>query len=837
MMRLVQQRLATTPHFSKSFVPRPRFGEVGTRTKVIANHFKFTKIPTKTIYHYDVVTASRSRTFQDCRGQGLESMGNDASGERCRAFDGVKNAYSPHAVTSGNVTVALPPNLDAPPTCRAPKDFKVTLTKVKEINLAELDAYVASKVEINERILSCIQAMDIVFRHTAGKTMMASGRNFFACGSTPAPIKGGPELWSGLFQSVRPGNKAMTLNVDTAYTAFYKAISVVQFAHEALNKQRLPANQELMFRDRSKLEKLLRQVIVIATHRRDSNLRHRVLRLSREGADRCMFIYTPEGGAPQELSVAQYFKIKYGLLLQYPKLPCLVVGTLEKSVMLPMEYATIAPEQKFHGKLEEYQTSDVIKIAAKRPNERQAEIMRLFASLKLHENQYLQAFGIEVNAQPMAIDARILDAPTLAVGDSRQKTPCDETWNCVDMRVVSPARITSLGVLSFSDTWRALEGQIADWMGGFFETAEQMGFGFNPKKGTKDNYPIHFAHSSPEGVEAALRAIYQAMGNAFNQEPQLLVCLLPTKSAAMYAKIKQIGDTVLGVPTQCLVLNKVQHASAQYWANVALKVNTKVSGAYINFRLAQSCFFTESTMLVGADVTHPAPGTDQPSIACMVASLTGHSADRYATVTRQQPHSRQEELGDCAGMFEQLLHAYLAKNNQSFPRRVLFYRDGVSEGQFAAVHDIEVRAIKGVLDCLGARETKLMFVVVQKRHHTRFFAAKQGQGMTNKTGILKAAVQGTARPTRYVVLHDEVHWTADDLQQFMYNLCYTYAQCTRSVSVVPPAYYARLACSRARHHLAGGADASGATGSASNGTGSAGIPKVSDKLKESMYFM
>lgn len=48
-------------------------------------------------------------------------------------------------------------------------------------------------------------------------------------------------------------------------------------------------------------------------------------------------------------------------------------------------------------------------------------------------------------------------------------------------------------------------------------------------------------------------------------------------------------------------------------------------------------------------------------------------------------------------------------------------------------------------------------------------------------------LQGTSRPAHYYVLWDENQFTANALQQLTYNLCYTYARCTRSVSIVPPA--------------------------------------------------
>jgi hypothetical protein len=43
--------------------------------------------------------------------------------------------------------------------------------------------------------------------------------------------------------------------------------------------------------------------------------------------------------------------------------------------------------------------------------------------------------------------------------------------------------------------------------------------------------------------------------------------------------------------------------------------------------------------------------------------------------------------------------------------------------------------------------------------------------------------QGTSRPAHYHVLWDENNFTADGIQSLTNNLCYTYARCTRSVSV------------------------------------------------------
>ena len=61
--------------------------------------------------------------------------------------------------------------------------------------------------------------------------------------------------------------------------------------------------------------------------------------------------------------------------------------------------------------------------------------------------------------------------------------------------------------------------------------------------------------------------------------------------------------------------------------------------------------------------------------------------------------------------------------------------------------------------------------------------------------------QGTSRPSHYQVIWDDNHFSADELQALTYQLCHTYARCTRSVSLPAPAYYAHLVAFRARYHL------------------------------------
>lgn len=72
-----------------------------------------------------------------------------------------------------------------------------------------------------------------------------------------------------------------------------------------------------------------------------------------------------------------------------------------------------------------------------------------------------------------------------------------------------------------------------------------------------------------------------------------------------------------------------------------------------------------------------------------------------------------------------LLEHYRA-SNKSKPARLIFYRDGVSEGQFAECQRTEVTQILHACRELGEKAgedytPQITFVVVQKRHHTRVF--------------------------------------------------------------------------------------------------------------------
>jgi len=63
--------------------------------------------------------------------------------------------------------------------------------------------------------------------------------------------------------------------------------------------------------------------------------------------------------------------------------------------------------------------------------------------------------------------------------------------------------------------------------------------------------------------------------------------------------------------------------------------------------------------------------------------------------------------------------------------------------------------------------------------------------------VSQHGLKGTARPTHYHVLDCPPTISADEMQQFTFDLCHVYARCTKIASRPAPLYYAHLAASHA----------------------------------------
>ena len=190
-----------------------------------------------------------------------------------------------------------------------------------------------------------------------------------------------------------------------------------------------------------------------------------------------------------------------------------------------------------------------------------------------------------------------------------------------------------------------------------------------------------------------------------------------------------------------------------------------------------------------------------------------------------------------------LLASYIHRDeNSRFPKRIFFFRDGVSEGMFDTTLAVEVKGIRDACYQISPSfKPKITVIVAQKRHSTRLFTDESTKRNVPSGTLVDSRIThpcdfdyylcshnsyiGTSRPTHYTVILDENNLDADILYNLTFHLCHTYAPATRSISIPAPIQYAHLSAKRTRHHLLSQRDREHWT------------PKIHENIKSNMYFI
>ena len=131
---------------------------------------------------------------------------------------------------------------------------------------------------------------------------------------------------------------------------------------------------------------------------------------------------------------------------------------------------------------------------------------------------------------------------------------------------------------------------------------------------------------------------------------------------------------------------------------------------------------------MGADVTNFGAGSDRNSIAAVVGSRDLNFVN-YGVRLSEQKNSNsnrrsQEIILDLEEMTVLLIKSFQKNNQNRLPKRIIFYRDGIDSGQFQNVLEQEIKALENACKELNFRP-KITMVIVQKRHHTKFFPIKE----------------------------------------------------------------------------------------------------------------
>ena len=745
----------TKGSFAKPFTSleerKQHCGKAGSPIKLLANHFPM-KLERQHVIHYDVelniVQFKRPprKSDLDLTMRAFVQMVKDHPKVFPKphgvVFDGMKNAFSTEQLKFVNNA----PSFDASVTVKEISDMerevevKISLQMVGRVSIGDaMQEFIRQqRTGVLERRedyhLGAIQALNIILGMAPRLKYDSIQRSHFPPKAEVIDLGQGKSLWVGTFKSVRVGWN-LVLNVDMANKPGYEKKMVMQFIREFLGRPgfrggppQLVAENQLAekLRDRRTSESVSKELkgLKVRFLRPGGPRQYRVNKLTDKGSKNLML--DVEGMA---MSVFDYFVKEFKIRLRFPDLPCLHVGNPNRTIYWPLEMCEIqkqvAPKTK---KLSEDQAAAMVRQTAKPPRQRKQLIINGLTDLmnNYKDDPYAREFGISVNDRMMDVTGRVLKAPSMQYsvdgkrGDPREMPVRDGKWTMNRCKFTQGQSLRFWGVLNLT---RMPQGQVKRFVDDLYSEGNNCGL--------EIDYPVHLAGREDERlVEKMFTDLCRKVEQEKKQKPQLIMVIVSRKGPVR-DMVKHVSDIVFGIPSQVMMMKTVEKANPQILHNVCLKLNSKLGGT--NQVLASDSrpdVLKSPVMLMGADVTHSAPGEKKPSIAAVVASCDPSAALYNTEVSLQFGDQAIEEITNLQAMTYNLLMKFYQHNRTRKPGRIIFYRDGVSEGQFEIVLAKELTAIQRACTQLeNGYRPGITFVIAQKRHNTRFFPQNEMDGI------------------------------------------------------------------------------------------------------------
>ncbi|XP_043064321.1 protein argonaute-2 isoform X2 [Drosophila ficusphila] len=798
-----QQTFAPLPAQPAGSIKR---GTIGRPGQVAVNYLDIdmSKMRDKA-YHYDVkIMPERPKKFYR---QAFEQFCANQLGGAVAAYDGRASCYSvdklPLKTQNSEVTV----------TDRNGRTLRYTVeikeTADSEIDMKSLTNYMTSR--IFDKPMRAIQCMEVVMAAPCHNKAIRSGRSFFKM-SEPGQrfdLGDGYEALVGLYQAFMLGDRPF-MNVDISHKSFPISMPVMEYLEVYGLRSKINNNTNL---DQSRrfIEPFLRGINVVYTPPKSFASAPRVFKvngLSRNPASTQTFEH--EG---HSITIENYFKAR-NYKLQFPNLHCLSVGPPAKDIMVPVELCAIEPGQALNRKDDATQVAAMIKFAATSTNERKRKIMNLLNFFQHNLDPTISRFGIRIAGDFIVVHTRTLNPPQLEYQGKRFSSVRNGSWRMDNLSFLEPKPKAHTWAIVYCEApqGKMHYNQVSDFERQMFSQSKILNVSLAPKaeiRTFRDEFHL-------DECFADLKR------NQFDLAFVILPKFVNRGSGASYDVVKQKAELQHGILTQCIKQFTVERKlNPQTIGNILLKVNSKLNG--INHKLKEDAGLKmiENVMYLGADVTHPSP--DQREIPSVVGVAASH--DPYGASYNMQyrlQRSALEEIEDMLSITSEHLRVY-HQYRKRYPEHILYYRDGVSDGQFPKIKNEELRGINAACAKVGIKP-KICCVIVVKRHHTRFFPNGEPSQFNKFNNVdpgtvvdrtivhpnemqffmvSHQSIQGTAKPTRYNVIENTGNLDIDLLQQLTYNLCHMFPRCNRSVSYPAPAYLAHLVAARGRVYLTG----------------------------------
>ncbi|XP_067145128.1 protein argonaute-2-like [Centruroides vittatus] len=845
LMKRYGLELTYSDDFHHRFAMRPGHGQQGKPIKLLTNYYPI-DFPRGDIFHYDVeINVHNASTREKFNREIMDRLFivENIFQEFLPAYDGMKNLFTrnPLPIISEQVFALTVKNEEGKEV-----DCEIKIKPVikkgdfgkairNSISLEPLHQLFDKKYQnMTPEITTAIISMETILRHGPALRLISVGRSFFQKPEgRELSLDNSREIFLGHHQCLKVTESGAMINVDRSSKVFFKGGPVIDFVldvlypgerwEDYLRNVRSLTNEQIRV-----LRKELCGVRIKVTHLPYAR-KYKISGITEESANNVLF-NREINGETVPISVSDYFKLTYKTL-RYPNLPCLVSetspiqkGMEKRTIYLPFEVCEIV-QQHYSRNLSDEFKRVVIKRSVQPPTERFKAIQNSLEEIKRDSRPYSEEFGINISSDPLKVVGRILNAPEILYFANQKTQPENGRWNLMNKTFYTGVKIEKWLVLSFSNAYD--QSELEYFVENLISEGRNLGLDFSAQLDIRSFDP---------NTELAGNILRKA--KRIYPQLQLAMVVLPSKLRELniHSQVKTVAETELGIVTQCIKdvsLKKERRLLMPLIRNICQKINAKLGG--INNSLlpeAKPAILREDVMLIGADCSHPSPADDIPySIAAVVGSVDEYPSRYKASVRLQLPikidniHSGRQIIVELKSMLIELFKAF-KETNKTAPKKILFYRNGVCDGEFNNVMNYELKAIREACREMNMdndeRKTAVTLIIVGKGHHTRFIPVNPSEGVGKHRNIPPGTtvdssvvhpiffdfftcshlgIQGTSRPTHYTVLHDDNQFTADELQSLTYQLCYNYSNCTSSISIPCVVKYADSAAYRIKEYL------------------------------------
>jgi aubergine len=281
----------------------------------------------------------------------------------------------------------------------------------------------------------------------------------------------------------------------------------------------------------------------------------------------------------------------------------------------------------------------------------------------------------------------------------------------------------------------------------------------------------------------------------------------------VYQKLKYFLQTECHVVSQ-IVLKETINKKGDIQSivkNIIVQISAKIGDT--PWKVLDLPLTDGGAMFIGIDVCHRI-GKNEKSVLGLVASLNKGVTNYYSDSVF---HNRGEEISvSLLKCFKGALLAFF-KQNKLFPSRIFVYRDAVSQGQVEHVYRTEIEQLENAIEISKkeleiSQDTKILFILANKRIEQRFFTEQKGKlynpshGIVIEEGITRSdrfefymishsGPTGLQCPVRYEVMYDTMKdYKRFDLYVLTNKLCYLFYNFHGPVKVPAPIMYAHTLC-------------------------------------------